>query len=97
MPVTTIAVGWPAANPPVTERLPLDAVVHVGRYHTPSDEEIAAFYAEEEALEANRKFVEENGKENLAQVFADIRYPRESNEHFSRVYREFIKSRGIEI
>ncbi|MDE6556664.1 MAG: nitroreductase family protein [Duncaniella sp.] len=97
VPVITVAVGWPADDPAVTERLPLEAIVHEGYYHTPSDDEIRNMYAEEESLETNQKFVSENGKENLAQVFTDIRYPREANEHFSRVYREFIKSRGIEI
>ena len=45
----------------------------------------------------NRRFVEENNKQNLAQVFAEVRYPREQAEHFSRVYKEFLKSRGISI
>ncbi|MDE6078603.1 MAG: nitroreductase family protein [Duncaniella sp.] len=98
VPVISVAVGWPAEMPQQsTERLPLEAVAHVGKYRNPSDGEIREMYAEEEALPANREFVAANGKENLAQVFAQIRYPKEANEHFSRVYREFIKSKGIEI
>ncbi|MCI9286269.1 MAG: NADPH-dependent oxidoreductase [Muribaculaceae bacterium] len=97
VPVITVTLGYPAEDPSVQPRLPLEAVVHVDRYKDPSDDDIRRFYADEEALEENRRFVAENGKENLAQVFAEVRYPRESNERFSRVYREFLKNQGIEL
>ena len=32
VPVTTITLGYPAENPPLTERLPLEAVVHYEEY-----------------------------------------------------------------
>ncbi len=39
--------------------------------------------------EDSRRFVEENSLENLAQVFARVRYPRESNERFSESFAAF--------
>lgn len=97
IPVITLAVGYPAVPGEMSERLPVEATVHAERYHTPTDDEIREYYAEKESLPASKSFVEENGKENLAQVFTDIRYPREANEKFSHVYRAFLKNQGVEI
>ncbi len=97
VPVITVTVGYPAEHPGRQPRLPIEAVVHKEYYADPDDEKIKEIYSEEEKLEANRRFVEENGKENLAAVFAEIRYPKTANEQFSRVYKEFLKNQGIEI
>lgn len=95
VPVITVTVGYPAESPELQERLPISAIVHHGTYGNPTDDEMREIYAEKEGLESSRQFVKENGKENLAQVFAEVRYPRAANEQFSRVYKEFLKSRGI--
>lgn len=97
VPIVTVTVGYPVGEAPFTERLPLEAVVSYEEYVNPTDDELKALYARQEYLESNRRFVAENGKENLAQVFAEVRYPREQAEHFSRVLKEFLKSQGIEI
>ena len=34
MPVATITLGWPDENPPLTDRLPLESIVHNGRIPT---------------------------------------------------------------
>lgn len=95
VPVITVTVGCPAESPELQERLPLGAIVHHGKYKRPTDDELREIYAEKEALESSRQFVKENNKENLAQVFAEVRYPRQANEQFSRVYKEFLKNQGI--
>lgn len=95
IPVVTVTVGWPAENPPVQPRLPLEAIVHYEKYTPRTDREEAALYAPQEALEPNKRFVAENGKQNLAQVFAEVRYPRDQAEHFSRIYKEYLKNAGI--
>ena len=97
IPVITVTVGYPAETPELQDRLPLDAVVHSESYHNPTDAEIREFYAAEEATPASMKFVTENGKQNLAQVFAEIRYPKAANEQFSRVYKEFLKDKVISL
>ncbi len=97
VPIITVTVGYPAENPLVSERLPLNAILHDGVYHDPTDEDLKDFYSEKESMESYRRFVEENGKENLAQLYAQVRYPRASNEHFSAVLKKFIKAQGIDI
>lgn len=97
VPVVTVTVGYPAESPELQERLPIEAIVHHGHYKNPSDDALVGFYAEKEALPASKQFVKENNKENLAQVFAEVRYPKSANEQFSRVYKEFMKNQGINL
>lgn len=97
VPLLTVTVGYPAETPELSERLDVDCILHEGAYDDPSDERIAEIYAEKENMESYRKFVTENGKENLAQVYADVRYPRAANEHFSVVFKEFLKNQGIDL
>lgn len=83
VPVACLAIGWPEEEGVETERLPLQAIVHEERYRKDSDEEILKLFKEKEEYGPNRGFVEENNKENLARVFAEVRYPRAMNEEFS--------------
>ena len=88
IPVITLAIGVPASDAPQgpTERLPLRSVLHLDKYQ-PFD----SLYATLEAAESSHKFVAENNKKTLAQVFTDVRYPRDSAEAFSNTLKEFIK------
>lgn len=95
VPVTTITLGYPAEDAPVSDRLPLNGILHTESYHEYSDEEIRNIYAYKESLSESRRFIEENGKQTLAQVFTDIRYTRQANEHFSRLYLDFIVKQGF--
>ena len=97
VPLLTVTLGYPAEQPELPERLDVDAILHTGTYHNPSADEIRAMYAEKESMESYRKFVIDNNKDNLAQVYADIRYPRTANEQFSAVLKEFLKNQGIGI
>lgn len=97
LPLITVSLGWPAEEGDRKQRLPLGAVLHFGRYADPTDDELAAIYrATEESPEA-RRFVEENGKPSLAHVFTEVRYPKESAETFSNIYKEEIIKAGIKI
>lgn len=95
VPVTTITVGYPDALPEQVERLPIEACVHSEVYGDYSEEDIRRLYAQKEALPANQRFVEENAKQTLAQVFTDVRYKKSDNEHFSHVWRDFIAKQGF--
>ena len=97
VPLLTVTVGYPAETPELPERLDVDCILHHGTYNDPSADRLAELYAEKENMESYRKFVAENGKDNLAQVYADVRYPRAANEHFSAVLKEFLKNQGVEI
>lgn len=85
VPLFSIAVGYPAegAEPKPCDRLPLNAVVHREKYHDYTDDDIARIYAEKEALPDSPRFIAENGKETLAQVYAEVRYPEEMNRKIS--------------
>lgn len=95
VPVTTIALGWPDEKSEPSDRLPLRSFVHEEVYKDPVDDEIREFYSQKESLPESRKFVEENGKQTLAQVFTDVRYPKANNDFFSKVYRDFIAEQGF--
>lgn len=97
IPVTAITLGYPDHNPPLTDRLPLDAVVHNETYTANTDERINKLFEEKEALESSAKFVAENNKENLAQVFTDVRYKKADNIYFSEKLTTFLKAQGFEV
>ena len=89
MPVATLTLGWPAEEPPLSDRLPLESFIHQETYHDYLAKDIDTYYNYKENLEENRHFVEINHKETLAQIFTDIRYTRKDNEAMSR---ELIKT-----
>lgn len=94
-PITTITLGWPDETPEQVDRLPLEAILHQETYHDYSKDDIDRLYAYKESLPENKKFVEENAKDTLAQVFTDIRYKKADNEHFSDVLWEMLKKQGF--
>lgn len=95
VPVTTLVLGYPDESPGLTDRLPLDAVVHYEKYTDYSDADIDRLYAEKESLELTRKLLEENKQETLAQIFTEKRYTKKDNVHFSQKYLEIIEKQGF--
>ena len=95
MPIATITLGWPDETPTLSDRLPLDAIVHQERYADYTPDKIDRFYAEKEALPENKNFVEINHKETLAQIFTDIRYTRKDNEALSEEFMKALKNQGF--
>lgn len=91
VPVATITIGYPDENPELTDRLPLEAIVHNEYYHNYSDEEINKLYFEKENLSDSKQYIKEHNKENLAQIFTDIRYPKKNNEYFSQELIKVLK------
>lgn len=82
-PVTTVTVGYPDENPEQQDRLPLEGIIHKEKYRNYTSEDIDRIYSFKESLESNRKFIEINKTETLAQIFANIRYKKEDNENAS--------------
>lgn len=95
MPVATITLGWPAEQPPLTDRLPLEAVVHNETYCDYTPESIDRFYTEKESLPENKEFVTINHKQTLAQVFTDCRYRKKDNEAMSASLTEALRRQGF--
>lgn len=95
VPVACIALGWPEEDGEPTERLELDGIMHEETYRRPSDTEIVDIFKIKEDFAPNAGYVKENNKENLAQVFAEVRYPRQMNEDFSKKFLDYLKENGI--
>ncbi len=95
VPVTTITLGYPAEDPALTDRLPLEAVVHLEKYRDYTSADIDRYYKEKESLDSNRQFIEENDLETLAQVFTNVRYKKSDNEVFSEKLLSVLKKQGF--
>ncbi len=95
IPVVTLSLGYPDETGIISDRLPIYAIRHSETYHTPTDNEIQQLYAPKEALPENQKFVAENNKKTLAQVFTDVRYTKANNEHFSKVSLDFLRLNNL--
>lgn len=95
MPVATLTVGWPAEEPALSDRLPLESFVHNETYQDYSPQTIDTYYKYKEELEENRHFCEINQKETLAQIFTDIRYTKKDNEAMSAGLLEALKHQGF--
>lgn len=94
-PVATITLGWPDENPPKSDRLPIEAIVHEECFKDYSKDGIDKIYAYKESLPENKHFVEINHKETLAQVFTDIRYTKEDCEAMSEGMLKALRNQGF--
>ena len=95
MPVATLTVGWPAEQPPLSDRLPLESFIHQDTYHDYMGADIDTYYYNKEHLPENLNFVRINNKETLAQIFTDIRYTRKDNEAMSEGLLDTLKKQGF--
>ena len=91
VPVATITVGYPLEVPPQSDRLSVSSFVHDEFYKDYDSNAINTIYKIKESLEENQHFVRINNKENLAQVFTDLRYTKEANEEISDVLLDVLK------
>ena len=95
IPLTTVVVGYPDEDPGLTDRLPLEAVVHYEKYTDYTAAEIDELWAEREESELTQRLLAENGLPNLAQIFTRNRYRREDNLAVSRSYFELLREQGF--
>jgi nitroreductase len=95
VPVTAITLGYPNEEPELTDRLPLDGVVHFEKYEAYNDEKIKAIYTEKEKSDLTQKLIAENQTENLAKIFTDKRYKKADNIFFSDAFLKVLKKQGF--
>jgi len=95
IPITALTVGYPAFIPEISDRLPLEAIVHYEEYNEYSESQIIEIYKDKEALLTSERFVAENGKENLAQVYTEVRYKVSDSEFFTNKLSKFLISQGF--
>ncbi|MDR3047599.1 MAG: nitroreductase family protein [Bacteroidales bacterium] len=95
VPVACIALGYPAENPPLTDKLPIEALIHREYYHDYTEEEINRLYHEKEIHPNSLQLYSENELPNLAQIFTRKRYTKKDNEYFTTVLMEVLKKQGF--
>lgn len=95
VPVVTLCMGYPDETPALSERLPLDGVVHNEEYHEYSDEDIERVHQIREEFPFNKEMVRQNGTRNLAELFTKIRYPKKDNVAISKALLEFVEQAGM--
>lgn len=92
VPVTSFVMGYPAENPNIRDRLPLDGLVHHETYQDYSADRVAEIYSERETEGWQRymsfpdlkKRILESGVTNLAQVYTTVKYTKESHKRMSK-------------
>jgi nitroreductase len=95
VPVTTLVIGYPDDNPAQPDRLPAKGIVHNEKYEDYSKTDIDQIYHEKENLPLTARLLEENNMETLAQIFAEKRYNKKDNLHFTKVFMQAIKDQGF--
>jgi nitroreductase len=97
MPITTISIGFPneITNEPLPDRLPLPGLIHYEKYCDYDKTDINRIFEYKESRPENKNFVEINGKDNLAQVFTDLRYTKKDNEFFSGEFVNDLRKQGF--
>ncbi len=102
-PVVGFSLGYPDESPNLRDRLPLDGLIHQETYQQYSDERIADIYREREtkgwkrymSVPRLRKLVEESDVQNLAQLYSELKYSRESHQQFSQTVLTYLQKQGF--
>ena len=95
VPVVSLAIGVPAEEGEDTKRLPLEGILHIETYRKDSDEKIQEIFKVHDQDPENEKYLKENKKDNLSQVFAEVRYPKDVNEYISKTFMSLLKEKGF--
>jgi nitroreductase len=98
IPVMAVSCGYPDAGVgevPLTDRLPLEAVVHHEVYHDASDNEIERWWAARESSAETAELLKVNDLPNLARVFTERRYKGDDNRTFGRKYFDELTRKGF--
>ncbi len=95
VPVITLCMGYPDEEPALSERLPLEGIVHQEKYHDYSDDDIRRVHQVREEFPFNQEMVRKNGTRNLAEIFTKIRYPKKDNVSISKALLEFVEQAGM--
>ena len=95
VPVITLAMGHPAEEGRLSERLGTDAVLHHETYHVPTDEELIESHKVRDNDPFNQQMVRENGTRNYCEIFTTKRYPRSQNEAISADLLDFLKKNWL--
>ena len=95
VPVAAIVMGYPDEQPELTDRLPMDSVIHYEKYREFTRKRINAIYHEKENSSQTLELLKLNDADSLARIFTDKRYTKKDNEFFSEKFLEVIRKQGF--
>ena len=95
VPVIALSIGYPATQPTLSERLPIEGIAHSETYHDYTDADIDRIHEVRESFPFNQKMVRQNGTRNLAEIFTQIRYPKKANVEISQTLLHFLGQAGF--
>ena len=95
VPLITITLGYPANIPPMSDRIPAAGFIHNEKYTDYDECSISNIFGYKEEMVENKRFIAENKKTTLAQVFTDVRYTTANNIHFSKEFMNVLKRQGF--
>ena len=95
VPVTALVIGYPNEYPTLTDRLPVDGVVHLEKYQDYTPDQINLIHSEKENLESTLGLLRTNQKETLAQIFTESRYKRDDNRFFSKAFLKVLEKQNF--
>lgn len=98
VPVAGFVMGYPNEVPPLRDRLPLNGLVHRNRYQDYSSERINEIYKDRDqkgwerymSIPELKEMVAKAGCKNLAQVYTQLKYTKESHEFYSEMLRVYL-------
>ncbi len=94
-PIATLTVGWPAEQPPLSDRLDLPAFTHADTYADYTPDDINRHYAAKEQLPESQAAVAENNVASRAHVLAHVRYAKAGNEACSNAVLQALKQQSF--
>ena len=95
VPVIALSIGYPATQPTLSERLPIEGIAHSETYHDYTDADIDRIHEVRESFPFNQEMVRQNGTRNLAEIFTQIRYPKKANVEISQTLLHFLGQAGF--
>jgi nitroreductase len=95
VPVTTLVIGYPDETPDLTDRLPVEGIIHNEKYTDYTSEDIDTYYRFKESLPQTSELLMINELETLAQIFTQKRYTKKDNVAFSKIFLDAIKKQGF--
>lgn len=97
MPVLTMALGYPAENPPMRVRLPLEGIVHYEQYTPFTSDTVTKLYQQVESTPFYQEQVTKAGRKNLAALIMEQQYPRSTYEKLSTELQRVLIKQGYAI
>lgn len=103
-PVTSIVIGYPAEEPALRDRLPLELMVHHEKYHILTDDEIRKTHAAREksawdrynAMEAIRERLKAAGITKVTDYYTSkYKYSKEMHREVSEMLLATLKKQGL--